>query len=219
MQITTSQLLKIMPNAQANVAKNKNWYSNGAPMDITTATQLINYYAAESGITDKLHWVHFLANIAVESGELRYSEENLNYSAAGLRATFPKRFPTTAMAQQYQYKPQQIANYVYAWKNGNGDEQSGDGYRYRGRGLIQYTGKSNYKDYAKWCGYDVVKDPDLMSKRVGSFRSACHYFAERCLTLAKQDKGKDVRKRINGGFNGWSECEKYITRGKRALGV
>ena len=217
MQITTSQLLKIMPNAQANVAKNKNWYSNGMPLDITTATQLLNYYAAESGITEPLQWVHFLANVAVESAELRYSEENLNYSAAGLRNTWTKRFPTTQMAMQYQYKPEKIANYVYAWRNGNGDEQSGDGWKYRGRGLIQYTGKANYKDYARWCGYDVVKDPDLMSKRVGSFRSACHYFGSKCLLLAKQDKGKDVRKRINGGLNGWAECEKYITRAKKVL--
>lgn len=219
MQITTSQLLKIMPNAQTNVAKNKNWYSNGIPLDITTATQLLNYYAAESGITEPLQWVHFLANVAVESAELRYSEENLNYSAAGLRNTWTKRFPTTQKAMQYQYKPEKIANYVYAWRNGNGDEQSGDGWKYRGRGLIQYTGKANYKDYARWCGYDVVKDPDLMSKRVGSFRSACHYFGEKCLLLAKQDKGKDVRKRINGGLNGWAECEKYITRAKKAIGV
>lgn len=217
MHITTAQLLRIMPGAQANVARNKNWMVNGIPLDITTATQLLNYYGRECGITTHLEWVHFLANIAVESGELRYSEENLNYSAAGLRATWPRRFPTTQMAQQYQYKPERIADYVYAWRNGNGDEQSGDGYRYRGRGLIQYTGRTNYREYARWCGYDVVSDPDLMAKRVGSFRSAAHFFAENCLTLSDKDDGKGVRKRINGGLTGWAECQTYIARAKRVI--
>ena len=217
MQITTLQLTQIMPYAKVNVRKNKNWYSNGIPLDISAATQLLNHYAKESGITEPLHWVHFLANIAVESAELRYSEENLNYSALGLRKTWTKRFPTTEFALQFQYKPEKIANYVYAWRNGNGDEQSGDGWRYRGRGLIQYTGRTNYKEYARWCGFDVVNKPNLMSKRVGSFRSACHYFATKCLSLAMYDKGKDIRKRINGGLNGWSECERYISRAKKVL--
>ena len=93
MNITTRQLLRIMPGAQDNVERNKNWLSaSGMPLDILTATELLNKYAAECGITTKLHWVHFLANIAVESAELRHSEENLNYSAAGLRATWPRRF-------------------------------------------------------------------------------------------------------------------------------
>lgn len=187
------------------------------PLSITEAVGLLNRYAKECGITEPLHWIHFLANVAVESAELRYSEENLNYSAAGLRNVFPKFFPTTAAAQGYQYKPEKIADYVYAWKNGNGNVASGDGWKYRGRGLIQYTGRGNYKDYARWCGYDVVKDPDLLAKRVGSFRSAAHYFGTKCLVLAAQDKGKEVRKRINGGLTGWSACQVYITRGKRAL--
>lgn len=218
MQITTSQLLTIMPNAQRNVAKNKNWVMNGVPLDITTATLLLNRYAEECGITTALHWVHFLANLAVESGELRYSEENMNYSAAGLRNTWPKRF-TAQMAKEYQYKPEKIANYVYANRMGNGSVASGDGWRYRGRGLIGYTGRANYAEYAKWCGYDVVKNPDLMAQRVGSFRSAAHFFGVHCTGLAGADAGMAVRKRINGGLLGWAECQKYIERGKKAFGL
>lgn len=216
MQITTAQLLAVMPRAQANAARNKNWFVNGKPLDITTATMLINKYAAECGITSALHWIHFLANVAVESGELRYSEENLNYSAAGLVATWPKRFNATT-SKQYAYQPAKIANFVYANRNGNGSVQSGDGWKYRGRGLIQYTGKANYAEYAKWCGYDVVDMPDLMAQRVGSFRSAAHYFAKHCLGLAAADAGFAVRKAINGGANGWTECQRYVTRAKKVF--
>lgn len=218
MQITTSQLLAVMPRAQHNVAKNKNWVINGRPLDITTATVLLNRYAEECGITTALHWVHFLATLAVESGELRYSEENLNYSAAGLRATWPKRF-TAQSAKQYQYQPEKIANLVYANRMGNGTVASGDGWRYRGRGLIGYTGRANYAEYARWCGYDVVKQPDLLSQRVGSFRSAAHFFGAHCLGLAQADAGMAVRKRVNGGLIGWTDYQQYWARGKRALGL
>ena len=218
MNITTKQLLRIMPGAQDNVERNKNWLSaSGMPLDILTATELLNKYAAECGITTKLHWVHFLANIAVESAELRHSEENLNYSAAGLRATWPRRF-TEQEATLYAHNAKAIANHAYANRMGNGNEKSGDGWRYRGRGLIGYTGKANYQEYAKWCGYDVVIDPDLMAKRVGAFRSAAHFFATHCLALAEQDKGKEVRKKINGGTLGWEQCQQYIKRAKAALG-
>ena len=210
--------MKVMPNAQANAVRNKNWIVNGVPLDITTATALINKYAEECGIVSPLHWVHFLANLAVESGELRYSEENMNYSAAGLLATWPKRF-TAATAKAYQYKPEKIANYVYANRMGNGSVASGDGWRYRGRGLIGYTGRANYAAYAKWCGYDVVRQPDLMAQRVGSFRSAAHFFSEHCLGLAAADAGLAVRKAINGGTLGWTQCKTYIERAKKVFCV
>lgn len=205
-----------MPNAQANVAKNKNWVIDGTPIQIDVALYYLNRYANECGINTPLRWVYYLANIAVESGELRYSEENLNYSANGLLVTWKKRF-TPVSAKMYAHQPQKIANYVYANRNGNGDIASGDGWRYRGRGLIQYTGKANYKEYAKWCGYDVVSKPDLLAQRVGSFRSAAHYFAKHCLTLADMDAGLAVRRKINGGTNGWKECQVYINRAKKVL--
>lgn len=218
MEITRRQLLNIMPNAMSNVGKNKNWYIDNTPMHIDVAVFYLNKYMQECGINTPLRMAHFLANIAVESGELRYSEENLNYSAEGLCRTFPKRF-TPVSAKSYAHNPQKIANYVYANRNGNGTIASGDGWRYRGRGLIQYTGKSNYKEYAQWCGYDVVKQPELLAQRVGSFRSAAHYFAKNCLASADVDAGLAVRRKINGGTNGWNECQKYLARAKKEFGL
>src|SRR5512135_482328 len=101
----------------------------------------------QHGIDTPLRVAHFLAQVLHESGLLRIVEENLNYSAEGLRRVFPKYF-TAAQAQGYARQPQAIANRVYGSRLGNGDEASGDGYRYRGRGLIQLTGKANYRAFA-----------------------------------------------------------------------
>ena len=217
MEITTQQLLAIMPNAEKNIRSNRNWLKDGRPMTANEATALLNRYAKECGITTPLHWVHFLANVAVESGCLRNSEENLNYSAKGLRTMWPARFITMEQAMQYAHKPEKIANYVYAMRMGNGSRDSGDGWRYRGRGLIGYTGKANYQEYAKWCGYDVVKQPDLLAGRTGAFRSAAHFFAKNCLTMASRDNGQGIRRRINGGLTGWTDCQQYIDRAKQVL--
>lgn len=218
MQITIQQLIAIMPGAEKNVGRNPNWRAaDGTPLDIATATMLLNRYAEECGIEEPLHWIHFLANVAVESGELRYSEENLNYSSNALLQVWPKRF-TPAQAKTFAGKPEKIANYVYANRMGNGSVASGDGWRYRGRGLIGYTGKTNYQEYAKWCGYDVVRQPQLMAQRVGSFRSAAHFFSKSgCLKLSMSDDGQGIRKRINGGLTGWLQCERYIARAKQVL--
>src|SRR5712692_10955616 len=89
----------------------------------------------------------FVAQVAHESGDFRYSEENLNYSWRALRLTWPTRFLTDQIAQGYHRQPEKIANHVYANRNGNGDEASGDGWRFRGRGLIEVTGRANYLDY------------------------------------------------------------------------
>ena len=216
MQITTTQLLEIMPCARKNAEKNKNWLSaSGLPLDIITVKELLNKYAAECGIATPLHWVYYLATIAVESRELKYSEENLNYSAAGLRNIFPSRFSVSEYAQ-YARKPQAIANRVYANRLGNGNERSGDGWRFRGRGLIQYTGRDNYREYACWCGYDVVANAELLAGRVGAFRSAAHFFASHgCLELADAARSTDIRRRVNGGKNGMDEYLRYV---KKAMG-
>ena len=213
MEITTQQLLAIMPNAEKNIRSNRNWLKDGRPMTADEATALLNRYAKECGITTPLHWVHFLANVAVESGCLRNSEENLNYSAKGLRTMWPARFITMEQAMQYAHKPEKIANYVYAMRMGNGSRDSGDGWRYRGRGLIGYTGKANYQEY----GYDVVRQPDLLAGRTGAFRSAAHFFAKNCLTMASRDNGQGIRRRINGGLTGWTVCQQYIDRAKQVL--
>ena len=206
MQITRKQLLAIMPRASKVVDK---------------YLPYLNTHMAECGINTPERIRHFLANIDVESNELQSVTENLNYSALGLLRTFPKYF-NSSTAKAYERQPQKIANRVYANRYGNGNEASGDGWRYRGRGLIQYTFRSNYREYGKWCGYNVEEQPDLLSQPKGATRSACHYYQSRgCNQLA--DKGdsdeviKAIRKKINGGTNGLAEVKVYYSRAKKVI--
>ena len=117
------------------------------------------------GIADsRERLAHFFAQVLHESGCMRYDMENLNYSAKALRAVFGKYFKTKQEAEAYARNPEKIANRVYSNRMGNGSESSGDGWKYRGRGLIQLTGKKNYKAFAAWVGDDrVIDDPDLVA--------------------------------------------------------
>ena len=199
MNVTRNQILAIMPMARNAVDK---------------YLPYLNTHMNECGITSRERICHFLATIAVESSELRAVEENLNYSADGLRKTFPKYFKTMAIARSYERHPQQIANRVYANRYGNGNEASGDGWRFRGRGLIQYTFRDNYKEYSKWCGYDVEKQPELLAQPKGAVRSACHYFQSRgCNELADGGNTDEV----NGGTNGLAAVKLYYQRAKQAI--
>jgi putative chitinase len=150
---------------------------------------------------------HFFGQCAHESGNFKAFAENLNYSADGLTRIFKKYFPTVGSAAAYARNPQKIANKVYADRMGNGPESSGDGYKFRGRGPIQLTGKQNYSAFAKDIGRpDVMDNPDLVSGEL-AFESALWFFKKNgLLTLA--DKGVDkatitaVSKRVNGGTHG-----------------
>lgn len=155
------------------------------------------------GIDTPLRKAHFLSQLAHESGGLKYSEENLNYSAQGLRSVFGKYFKTNEIAEQYARKPQKIANRVYADRMGNGSEDSGDGWKYRGRGLIQLTGKDNYRSFANDQGVDCVNNPDLILDPEIALTSACWYWKKRNINaFADADDIIMVTKRINGGTNG-----------------
>ena len=150
------------------------------------------------------------------------SRERICHFADGLRKTFPKYFKTMAIARSYERHPQQIANRVYANRYGNGNEASGDGWRYRGRGLIQYTFRDNYKEYAKWCGYDVEKQPELLAQPKGAVRSACHYYQSRGCNELADGGGTDevfraIRKKVNGGTNGLAAVKLYYQRAKQAI--
>src|SRR5690606_10748069 len=114
---------------------------------------------------------HLLAQLAHESN-LKPVSENLNYSAARLGEIFKKYFPTTALANAYARQPEKIANRVYANRMGNGDESSGDGWKYRGRGFIQLTGKSNYTALSDFTGIDYVSSPDLLLNEADALISA-----------------------------------------------
>lgn len=179
----------------------------------------INKYMQAFEINTPLRAAHFLAQIAHESGELAYTEENLNYRASALLSVFPKYF-NSSTAPLYAGKPQKIANRVYANRLGNGSEASGDGWKYRGRGFIQLTGKSNYEKYKAFCGYDVVKNPDLLSGQPGCIRSACWFWHTHKLNAsADHNDLKAITKAINGGTNGLSSRQTYLTRALKAFQV
>jgi putative chitinase len=162
---------------------------------------------------------HFFAQTAHETGGFKTFVENLNYSAKKLRDVFGKYFPSDAVAAQYEKKPEKIANRVYASRMGNGSEASGDGWRYRGRGALQLTGKDNYKAFADYCKRpDVMSNPDIVATEL-AFESAMFFF-ERNKLWSICDRGVtdaailSLTKKINGGTHGLADrsdkTKKYI---------
>lgn len=178
----------------------------------------LNTVLPEFEINTPYRKAHFLAQLAHESGGLKYVEENLNYSAQGLRSIFGKYFPTMEMAEQYARKPEKIANKVYANRMGNGDEQSGDGWKYRGRGLIQLTGKSNYQRFGQEYSLDSENNPDLLLDPEVALISACWYWKRNKLNnYADADDIHMVTKRINGGTNGILHRQQYLESFKKVF--
>lgn len=157
-------------------------------------------------IKTRLRLAHFLAQCAHESGNFKVKIENLNYSARRLREIFRKYFPTMEMALQYQRNPEKIANLVYGNRMGNGNEASGDGFRYRGRGYIQLTGKDNYAAFERSIGDKILENPSLVATKY-PLTSAGWFFSVRGINRIS-DKGstikniEEVTRRVNGGLNG-----------------
>ena len=145
----------------------------------------------------------FLAQTGHECAGYTVFVENLNYSTAGLLSVFKKYFPNKALAEAYARQPQKIANYVYANRMGNGSPCSGDGYRYRGRGILQITGKNNYRSLYYDTGIDCLNDPDILLEPSVSVEAAM-WFWERN-KLADESDLEIVTKKINGGLNGLAE--------------
>ena len=150
---------------------------------------------------------HFFAQTAHESGNFKAFAENLNYGAAGLTGIFKKYFPTNEKALLYERKPEKIANLVYASRMGNGDEASGDGYKFRGRGALQLTGKDNYKVFSEYLkNPEIMTNPDLVATEF-AFESAIFFFDRNKLwDICDKGVNKDtilaLTKRINGGTHG-----------------
>lgn len=158
-------------------------------------------------IDTPLRMSHFLSQCSHESSGFKNTRESLNYSATGLRTTFKKYFPTDELAKQYERQPEKIANRVYAGERlGNGDEASGDGYKYRGRGYIQLTGRRNYTAFNKFVPEDVVENPELVATKY-PLLSAAWFWSTRNIN-SRADKGdttavvSEVTKVVNGGYNG-----------------
>jgi len=169
--------------------------------------------AKKFNITNPLRLSHFLAQCGHESGQFRATEENLNYSSKGLLGIFPKYF-TAATAESYARKPQKIASKVYGGRMGNGAESTGDGFKFRGRGYIQLTGKDNYTRFAKFIGEDTIGNPDLVKTKY-PLASAAFFFDSNKL-WAICDRGADeatvtaVTKRVNGGTIGLADRLKHF---------
>ena len=151
----------------------------------------------------------FIGQCAHESGDFKTLQENLNYSAKGLHATWPSRFASEAEAQPFHRNPEKIANKVYSGRMGNTDE--GDGWKYRGRGLIQLTGKDNYRLASDALGVDFVANPDLVLSKEYAALTAAWYWNKRGLN--KEADAKDftgMTKKINGGTIGLSDRVAHI---------
>jgi len=183
---------------------------------MTVAEQLASKYRTllnKYEINTPLRLAHFFAQLHHESG-LKPIQENLNYSKEGLLRTFPKYF-TPQLAEQYARKPQAIANRVYANRMGNGNEASGEGFRYRGRGHIQLTGKSNYIALSKDTGVDYVNNPDWLLREADALISALWFWKKNNLnSFSDKDDIKGLTKRINGGFNGLADRIKHTNNYK-----
>ena len=172
-----------MPNVVLNVARNKNFRG----YNISNIVTYINRYAREFEINTPLRWCHYLAQIAHESAELRYSEEIASGKA-------------------------------YEGRTDLGNTYIGDGVRFKGRGLIQLTGRTNYTNYKNFCGFDVVKQPELLCKPVGAIRSSMWFWQRKGLNeLADRDEFTLITKKINGGTNGIEDRRKYLARAKKVL--
>jgi putative chitinase len=156
----------------------------------------------------------FLSQVGHESGGFRYTSENLNYSPARLMQVFPKYFPNESLANAYGRQPEKIANRVYANRMGNGDETSGDGWRFRGRGLIQLTGKENYLAFMMEADNMALLEPDSVAVLPSLAADCAGWYWRKYGLNALADK-RDVvgmTRRINGGTNGLDDRQMRYAR-------
>ena len=177
--------------------------------------------AAKFGITTNLRLAHFLAQCALESANFTATVENLNYSAQRLLQVFPKYFKNVDV-NDYARNPQKIGSRVYANRMGNGNEASGDGFRYRGRGYIQLTGKNNYQSFTNHIGEDCVANPDLVATKyplasAGFFFNSNNIWAI-CDQGANDATVTKVTKAVNGGTHGLPERQQNFKKFRDALG-
>ena len=194
MELTQEQLQQIIPKNQYV----SYWY--------TALQQLLPQY--EINTPDRI--AAFLAQCAHESGGFVFIKENLNYRWQSLRKVFPKYFPTDALAQQYEKQPQKIANRVYANRMGNGPEESGDGYKFCGRGLIQVTGRDNYSWFAASLQISPEEASEYMETFEGAAQSACWFWESNNLNQwADEQDILTLTKRINGGTIGLEDRKKH----------
>lgn len=212
--VTWSRLFPVAPTTPSNISTGA-LNINKLIGHVTVAVWVeIPEVMEKFQINTPLRLCHFLAQCGHESNNFKATQENLNYSAKGLMGIFKKYFPTEAKALQYERKPEKIANLVYANRMNNGDEASGDGWRFRGRGYIQLTGKANYTEFNKSVSKNVVANPDLVATEY-PLLSAAWYWNSRNLN-ASADKGHteavvtEITKKVNGGTIGLADRLKHF---------
>jgi putative chitinase len=178
---------------------------------------------ADLGITDKLLFAHMMGQVAHESGLYKNARENLNYNAAGLLNIF-KKYYTQDLAKKHERKPEMIANHVYANRMGNGDEASGDGWKYRGIFGLQLTGKDNIQAFISYLGLPINTAPDsLLDNPKNYFLAGLYWFTKNCVDKLCRDTSDacilGVTKRVNGGTNGLEDRKVQTHKMFKALGL
>ena len=200
--ITLNQLEEILPNNK----NTKEWHE--------ALLSILPEYEIDSTV----RIAAFLAQCAHESAEFTAIKENLNYRATSLRRVFKKYFSTDELAEQYAHNPEMIANRVYANRMGNGDEDSGDGFRYCGRGLIQLTGKNNYSAFAESLEMELEEVPEYLATFEGAVQSAAWFWDTNNLNkFADAEDILGLTKRINGGTIGLEDRIKHYEHAKEVL--
>jgi len=206
----TTQVVKedvvITPVTGLNIEKLKGHIPDSVIAQIPETAKKFN-------ITNNLRLAHFLSQCGHESGGFKAVSENLNYSADGLKKIFGKYFPGT-LSESYAKQPEKIASRVYGGRMGNGDETTKEGFKFRGRGYIQLTGKSNYTNFTKFIGEDCVSNPDLVATKYPLASAAFFFDSNKLWSIC--DKGSDdatvtaVTKRVNGGTIGLPDRIKHF---------
>jgi len=183
-QITIQQLKSLFPN---------NFF-------LKDLADVLNQLFPKYAITTLNRQAGFIAQCGVESSGFTVLKENLNYSAQGLLTVFPHYFPDVQTATLYAHQPELIANRIYANRLGNSDETSGDGYKYRGRGVIQLTGRANYQVFANSLGMDLDSTVSDLETLDGAIESACWFWRQRRINSAcDNDDIYTMTKLVNGG--------------------
>lgn len=166
-------------------------------------------------INTNLRLAHFLAQVHHESAGFNLTDENLNYSVKRLLEVFPKYFKSNNIAKKYAYQPMLLASYVYGNRMGNGDESTGDGWKYKGRGYIQLTGKNNYMEFDKQVQDSIIDNPDLVSTKYPLLSAGWYWDTRKLNHIADLGAGtnivKLITKQINGGLHGLdSRCRLFM---------
>jgi putative chitinase len=204
--VSKEQLLRLFPHACSSI--------------LDPIMPVINDMLAAAGISENSKRLsYFLAQVGTESAGLSAITENLHYSAKRLCAVWPREFKSIQFAEQYAENPEKLGDYIYANRLGNGNVASGDGYRFRGRGLFQLTGRANYAHFGSIIGMDLTQTPDQAATPVAALNIAVKYWqAEKMNELADQDNLRKITRLINGGYNGLALREAYYKHARLVFG-